>query len=190
MNPELERNNFLLLRQFLQPQETERLLASFGKLTALDAGRPDTQVPDTPAYYNFKPFLSLQLQSLPKLIEVVGEELYPTYTYARVYQSGDELPAHTDRPACEISFTLHLGGDAEWPIFMRKPNGDTVSSVLSPGDAILYRGTEAEHWRERFGGTWYAQAFVHYVRAYGPYDWAYYDRFLEPCVGAMYAPIE
>jgi hypothetical protein len=35
--------------------------------------------------------------------------MLPTYSYARIYANGDELKKHRDRPACEVSVTLHLG---------------------------------------------------------------------------------
>ena len=41
-----------------------------------------------------------------------GLDLCPTYSYARLYKKdGDELKRHKDRPSCEISTTINLGGD-------------------------------------------------------------------------------
>ncbi len=42
---------------------------------------------------------------------------------------------------------------------------------LEPGDAIVYRGCEIEHWREQLSAPEYSyhiQAFFHYVDANGP----------------------
>ena len=55
----------------------------------------------------------------PTLEKLLGIELYPCYTYSRLYMSGDKLHIHTDRIACEISLTINLGwqGNSPWPIW-------------------------------------------------------------------------
>ena len=103
-------------------------------------------------------------------------KLNPTYSYARIYKQGDVLKRHKDRFSCEISTTLNLGGDS-WPIYLEPkknvgiPDGKkiTVSTNnkgvkidLSPGDMLVYRGMELEHWREEFQGKDCAQVFLHY----------------------------
>ena len=92
-----------------------------------------------------------------------GLSLFPTYSYWRMYTYGAFLKKHKDRPACEISLTVDLGGDKKWPIFI-----DDKPFLSEPGDAILYRGCDQEHWREKFYGDWYAQLFLHYVDSEGP----------------------
>ena len=54
-----------------------------------------------------------------------GLSLVPTYSYTRIYNKGNILKKHKDRPSCEISTTLHLGGDL-WPIFIDPTGADTV----------------------------------------------------------------
>ena len=87
-------------------------------------------------------------------------KLNPTYSYARIYKAGDVLKKHKDRFSCEISTTLNLGGDM-WPIHLRAKNKD-VRINLKPGDMLVYRGIELEHWREEFQGDNCAQVFLHY----------------------------
>lgn len=99
--------------------------------------------------------------------------MFPTYCYARLYQHNETLKKHTDRGSCEISLTLHLDGDASWPIWMTKPSGEKVEVNLTPGQAIVYQGMISEHWRDEYKGTNYGQVFLHYVRANGKY-WDYY----------------
>ena len=53
-----------------------------------------------------------------KVGELVGEPVFPTYSFGRVYRRGDTLPKHTDRAACEISMTVHLYGDEEMVFWM------------------------------------------------------------------------
>ena len=100
-----------------------------------------------------------------------GSSLLPTYAYCRMYTYGSYLKKHKDRPSCEISVTLHLGGDKKWPIFV-----EGKSFLLKPGDAIIYRGCEQEQWREKFYGDWYSQLFIHYVNANGTNKEWYRDK--------------
>ena len=41
--------------------------------------------------------------------EITGLNLKPTYSYWRLYKTGDVLKRHKDRPSCEVSTTLCLG---------------------------------------------------------------------------------
>ena len=91
-----------------------------------------------------------------------GIKLSPTYSYARIYKEGDVLARHKDRYSCEISTTMNLGGD-EWPIYL-EPN---IKVTLKPGDMLMYRGCDLEHWREPFEGENCGQVFLHYNDASG-----------------------
>ena len=46
--------------------------------------------------------------SLPFAQEVIGEELYPCYSFLRIYNNGDILEPHCDRRSCEFSATLPI----------------------------------------------------------------------------------
>ncbi len=101
---------------------------------------------------------------------LTGVPLYPTYSYCRLYTHGDALASHRDRPACEISLSLNLGQEppVPWPLWIRGPEGEHAVH-LEPGDALLYRGMECEHWREPYDGVRLAQVFLHYVSQTGPH---------------------
>ena len=77
------------------------------------------------------------------------------------------LKRHTDRAACEISLTVHLHGDKEWPIYMETPEGVQVPVILGPGDAAIYLGCDTPHWRDAYDGEEYGQVFFHYVLSTG-----------------------
>jgi predicted 2-oxoglutarate/Fe(II)-dependent dioxygenase YbiX len=109
----------------------------------------------------------------------LGEPVIPTYTYARVCKNGSILERHRDREACEISITLHLSGDNKWPIHIQKPNGEEVELVLESGEAMMYLGCSADHWRNQFQGQEYVQVFLHYVRSRGENAWAAFDKIRE-----------
>ena len=91
-------------------------------------------------------------------------KLNETYSYARIYKKGDILHRHKDRYSCEISTTLNLGGD-EWPIHL-EPSGEEgkegVEVTMQPGDMLVYKGCDLEHWREAFEGENCGQVFLHY----------------------------
>jgi len=127
--------------------------------------------------YNFIPFLRLLVEKIPEVSELLGEKVLPTYTYARVYKEGSELLRHRDRPACEVSFTVNLSKDKDWPIYFQRPDGFETSIELEPGDAVMYLGCQSDHWRNKFEGQECVQLFMHYVRSYGSKSWAYFDKF-------------
>jgi hypothetical protein len=124
------------------------------------------QVPGTPFCYA-DPLMESLLEALgPRLEAETGLALGPTYSYFRVYRRGDVLHRHTDRPACEASVTVNLGGDKIWPIWLEVA-GRPVAVALQPGDGLIYRGIQLAHWREAFEGEHAVQAFLHYVERDG-----------------------
>jgi len=126
----------------------------------------------------------LLLDLLPLAEQLASAKLFPTYSYFRVYQRGDALNKHTDRPSCEISSSICLGREAQgpWPIWIEGPEG--ISSIdLEPGDGLFYRGIECPHWREPLTEDLVAQVFLHYVDQNGPHaEWKFDKRTsLEGC---------
>lgn len=141
-------------------------------------GTSDEQVPNTPSGYGDFIMDRLLTSLLPEVEQASGIQLFPTYSYFRVYKNGDVLASHTDRPSCEVSVTLCLGfaEDKSWPIWIEGPRG-TSTVNLGAGDALLYRGAECAHWREAFEGRQQAQCFLHYVDQNGPHaDWKFDKR--------------
>lgn len=111
--------------------------------------------------------------------KLVGKRLAPTYSYARVYVTNDELQAHIDRPACEYSVTVNVAtqGEKPWPIWMQAPESEPVSLVLYPGDAVVYKGCEVRHWRLPMSECELnAQFMMHYVDTDGPHASHVLDR--------------
>lgn len=130
----------------------------------------DEQIPNAKAILDHEVmFETLQERLWPLIETVVGEELLPTYAYARLYSNGDELKKHSDRPACEVSVTIQLGRSHHyaWPIYMGGQRFD-----MAEGDGIIYPGCDVEHWRESCNGpnNYYSgQVFLHYVKKNGKY---------------------
>ena len=123
----------------------------------------DQQIPNTYSCYGDFVMDTLLVKVLPKMQEETGLQLIPTYSYARAYKKGDELKKHKDRPSCEISTTINLGGDP-WPIFI-----EGTKVLLEVGDMLVYSGCDLEHWREPFDGNICGQVFLHYNHVNGPF---------------------
>jgi len=139
----------------------------------------DTQIPHTYSCYSDIAMETLMLKCQPIMEKITGLKLTPAYTFARIYKKGDVLHRHKDRFSCEISTTMNLGGDP-WPIYLDptgsnnilsgretttivKPNApEGIKVDLKPGDMLVYRGCELEHWRNKFKGKECIQAFLHY----------------------------
>ena len=148
--------------------------------------RADKQVPGTYSKYADWVMETLLQYMRPIMKAKTGMDLVPTYSYTRLYEKGNILYRHKDRPSCEISTTLHLGGD-EWPIFLDPTGADNILSgretttIVKPGapkgvridlkvgDMLIYSGCDLEHWREPFEGNVCSQVFLHYNHANGPF---------------------
>jgi hypothetical protein len=119
----------------------------------------DPQVPNTYSCYGDIAMETLLKYVKPIMEKRTGLKLVETYSYARIYKKGDVLKKHIDRPSCEISNTLNLGGDP-WYIFLKSNKEHKIK--LLPGDMLIYSGCELEHWREPFEGKDCTQVFLHY----------------------------
>lgn len=175
MNQQLVNNNFIYIPNFISTDRAMELANKFSNFCITNDLEGDTQAENSHSAYNYIDFLELLCEKTPEVSKFIGETVLPTYTYARVYKEGSDLKHHVDRDACEISLTLHLAGDTDWPIYIAKPNGEEVKLSLKSGDAMLYLGCDADHWRDRFNGSQYVQVFLHYVRSRGDRSYAFFD---------------
>lgn len=165
-----------VLKKFVSSRKAAKLAQKFIRYCDENNLLGDDQVITSQSAYNFIPFIELLCNKTKQVGKAIGEPVIPTYTYARVYKKGSVLAPHTDRDACEISITLNLKKDVDWPIFIN--NNTTTSKIeLNPGDGLLYEGCAQEHWREEYSGEEYVQVFLHYVRAKGKRSWAYFDKY-------------
>ena len=144
----------------------------------------DRQVPGSYAKYADRLMETLLIKTIDVMQKKTNLKLVPTYSYTRLYRTGNILNRHKDRPSCEISTTLCLGGD-HWPIYLDPTGENTVIDEykgiikpgapvgvevnLKPGDMLIYSGCELEHWREPFQGKMCGQVFLHYNHADGPF---------------------
>ena len=137
----------------------------------------DPQVPLSHSVYGDPAFEMVMAMSTEDIGKIVGKNLFPQYTYARIYKNGSDLKIHTDRPECQYSVTLCLGGEYEkpWPIWIKDYSGKSHEVPLDAGDWGGYHGTELEHWRDKFEGETQYQLFMHYVDTEGEFKDRIYD---------------
>lgn len=129
----------------------------------------------------------------PRVAQIAGCELMPSYAYFRIYQQDDVCRVHSDRPACEhsLSLTLELGENIPWALSLEKRRLDQplaavdehfgdepfASLAMNAGDAVMYRGVNHRHGRlEPNPNSWSAHMFLHWVDAQGPYADHAFDR--------------
>ena len=125
------------------------------------------------------PLIETVLQNSNEEMEkITGYKLFPSYSFTRVYQKGEELTPHVDRPACEISVTCHIATVGNpWPVWMQAPGEEPTQYTLEPGDACVYKGCEIKHWRNPATETDInVQMMLHYVNQNGPCAAYKYDQ--------------
>jgi len=131
----------------------------------------DSQAPGDFSKYGDPTFDTLMCYIKPQLEVMTELKLTETYSYHRLYTTGTELVRHKDRPSCEISMTLCLVYDImnlpkdqqewNWPMWVHT-HGEDKEVFMKPGDGIIYRGCDIEHWRLPYIGNNHAQVFLHY----------------------------
>ena len=184
-----ELSNFIFNYMMLQRDAVDFMMKNnkVNPANPFMGNRTDHQIPGAYSKYADWVMETLLQYMRPIMKTKTGMDLVPTYSYTRLYEKGNILHRHKDRPSCEISTTLHLGGD-QWPIFIDPTGADFViygkteqdNSVkpgapkgvqvdLKVGDMLIYSGCDLEHWREPFQGNVCSQVFLHYIHAYGPF---------------------
>ena len=212
MHPDFEKNGFLIARNFFN-ETTVRLMQSYFniKLTSINYNEEerskhgfttieDGDVTTSFTYYADHLVESISLNHGQKISTLLGLNLSPTYSFARIYEKGSRLIPHTDRPSCEISVTCPVLTYNNTPstIFIsnvirkdNEPNQFSIEEIhkrggytqvdLYPGDVLFYKGCERYHWRDKLESDYLIQFFMHFVQSDGlSTEWIYDKR---PFVG-------
>ena len=121
------------------------------------------QVEGSLACYTRPQYKSIHSGIRLKLEKIIGRKLSNTYYYDRFYFAGQGLALHADRPACEISVSVHISTNYDecWPLWIKTPDtytdkhknivkepGESRSVCLNAGDGMIYKGCERPHWRD------------------------------------------
>lgn len=182
-NEQFDRDGYLILKNlwdpkdlYCDPPEIKGQYNYYGKLDKFQHTPVENQVEGSTSRYYYPPYKFAHSQIRLKLEDAIGKKLYNTYYYDRFYNPGQALTIHADRPACEISITVHVSTNIRtpWPIWIKTPDtyadktkseilvvGEDRSVVLAAGDGMIYKGCERPHWREpmpvEYNKTWYGK---------------------------------
>jgi len=172
-----DKHGYVLLSGAIPKEECDRLVKHM--FTMFEQGKliKDQQCPLSDSVYGDPEHDAILEKMCNGIGEHIGKKLIPQYTYARIYRPGEELKKHKDRPECEISATICLGLNTQfpWPIFMGSEHGRID---MIQGDLVVYKGCDVEHWRPPLKAKeneWVVQLFIHYTDADGPYKHLKYD---------------
>jgi hypothetical protein len=128
--------------------------------------------------------------------EIAGRPLVPSFSFFRVYMTGDRLLVHSDRKSCEHALSLSLGysDDIVWPLELGekhydfadvadRPKEETFGEdayrtvMLGPGDGLFYRGVNLRHGRMQPNpNRWSAHLFLFWVDPEGEFKDLAIDR--------------
>ena len=155
----------------------------------------EKQVAGSLARYNIPTYRELHFLVKKEVEKRLEMDLHPTYFYDRFYFPGQQLKRHSDRPACEVSVSIQISTTLNdpWPIWFEIPDGSETYVEMNNGDAVIYKGTEREHWRDAMPDeipwwkkkiakirgkeieSFHHQIFLHYVDANGPFVHCAFD---------------
>jgi len=173
-NEKFEKDGYFIIKDLWDPEELyypvpdiKGSLHYWGKGPEQYHHSPtENQVDGSLSRYSHPQYRSAHNGIRKKLEKEIGRKLYNTYYYDRYYFPGQELLAHADRDACEISVSIHVGTNLpddlkDWPLKIKTPDtytdktkstvlvpGEERSVVLNPGDGLVYKGCERPHWRD------------------------------------------
>ena len=174
-NEFFERNGYLIIKNLCDPKKLFHPVPELrGQLNYKSKDLDDFehievegQVEGSIARYWHPQYRDVHTKIRLILEQAIGRKLYNTYYYDRFYFPGQALTIHADRPACEISVSVHVSTNIEenWPIWIKTPDiftdsskmeliskGENRSVDLGPGDGMVYKGCERPHWRDPMPG--------------------------------------
>ena len=174
-NEFFERNGYLIIKNLCDPKKLFHPVPELrGQLNYKSKDLDDFthievegQVEGSVARYWHPQYRDVHTKIRLILEQAIGRKLYNTYYYDRFYFPGQALTIHADRPACEISVSVHVSTNIEenWPIWIKTPDiftdsskmeliskGENRSVDLGPGDGMVYKGCERPHWRDPMPG--------------------------------------
>lgn len=155
LSQQLAKSSYAVVHNLVSPLQVSFLRQYFRELEREGyLTRGDNQVERRHVMYR-EPLSSLLHEQMnPFIGDVTGSATRASYSYFGVYLPGALLQKHKDRPQCQWNLSLiwdtrpERPRDAAWPLYL-DVNGNTHEIKLAMGDALLYRGTEHFHWRER-----------------------------------------
>tara|TARA_Y100001937_G_scaffold110997_1_gene157145 strand:+ start:1754 stop:2311 length:558 start_codon:yes stop_codon:yes gene_type:complete len=169
----------MIIKSVLDVEQRKKLLHTMRNIIKEGKTFVEDNHKNADSTYKHPAFQQVLYDVKPFIERVIGKEIYPTYSFSRLYRKGSILEKHFDRPACQVSLTLQVYSDGDpWPIFVcddphiltEEVDPSTIKEYkLEDGDAVLYNGCDQIHWRDEYTGKEQHQIFLHYVIADGPH---------------------
>lgn len=158
----------------LVKQSIDTIDNNYHNAIAIGKSQIDTQITneDTISFLNILPDIHEYIK--PKLEDHFKVKLKKTNDFGRIYTKNAILRNHRDQWHCEYSITINLLNDPEgsvWP-FMTQKSKDNEWTVyeMTPGDGVVYKGTELFHKRDELLYNECYQWFFHFIEVGGQYD--------------------
>ena len=97
-----------------------------------------------------------------KIEAATGLKLNPGFSFVRLYRKGEKLRRHIDRGANEVNCTIQIYASKPWPLGVDVGGKDKIIDQEC-GDALIYKGLEIPHWRDKYDGDEHLQLILAYV---------------------------
>ena len=173
-------NKLYVIREGVSKETCEQLKTEYLMIkevveTQYSGPTSDPIMPGAFAMYSPVCFEAMGQVIQPMIEQVVGCELYQTFSYARVYVKGTNLVRHRDRTSGEwVGNVCITRDDTDWELYIEL-DGKSHQILLNQGDICIFRGHKDYHWRPKYTGELQVQAFVSYVDVNGKYAKNKYD---------------
>lgn len=172
-DPDLAASGYCLVPPLLAPGDLAALSAFYAALGEgdwLDVGTGEDS--GQRGIHNDPAARRLHMALTPYFAALFGQDIKPSYTYAREYYREGALLRHMDRPQCEFTFSLYVDYQPEpagdlcpWPLIVHAPGGDIVTRQPRSGGLVI-RGRTLPHSRPPLPpGHRAMMVFLHYVDA-------------------------
>lgn len=163
------KNGFLVVKNFCSEETAYLMAESLIMSKEVEQHRngkyhQDRQVPN--AYAQYAHFDYALRFWAGKIGGIMGKVLVPVNSYARIYENGNTLSKHSDRPELQYNISLCLKRDkANWAFGITDLHGQDHLVEQQVGDALFYQG-QLTHWRDGpYYGQQQVQVFLHYCEA-------------------------
>ena len=177
----LKNNDFLLIKNILLPSAIMNFNNNieFGKpLDELQFGRQHNLKNNSQKICN-----DYHIESFKLYKQIIGEEYYPTYTFAMKYNKNNECIPHLDLVQNELSATTCYSAEKNYPIYISKQfmdnnykerysedptnikDDDIIEINIEVGDIGFFNGRNHLHFRKKLNENInYRAILTHYSK--------------------------
>lgn len=139
-------NGFHIIKNAITSREIDTLLNYLAIMKNTGNLKGNTDGKTAHMYYALPYFEAMLSSFTPVVSEIVGERVYPSYSFLWNYKKGHCVPKHRDRDSVDyiISININNKNENDWPIYV---DGERVN--LKSTEALVLDGKKLTHWREK-----------------------------------------